>query len=365
MLKVAAAAAFALVLLVATFAVPLPVWRTGELPAPPLSLVDGGPEVSMSPRVWIDTDASCGHSRTSDSDDCFALLLLARRQGIDIAGISTVFGNESLAVTDRTTRQVASSLGLAGAVHRGSAGPTAAVGATQPEPAHAALRRALEAGPLTLVALGPLTNIAATLEDRPDLQANVSRLVAVMGRRPGHLFHPSEGGGGGILFGHGPVFRDLNFDKDRAAASAVLAMGMPTTLTPYEAARDLSLTAADLTALKASGEGASLIAARAEPWLDFWKTDIGRTGFYPFDLIAAAYAVMPDLFDCAEARAWVGTDDRLWNVWFHDPPALLVEPPEPAPGRPVASAPVIYCATTQPRAHRILVAMLAGRSEDD
>jgi inosine-uridine nucleoside N-ribohydrolase len=318
----------------------------------------------MSPRIWIDTDASCGHSRRSDSDDCFALLLLARHRDVEIAGVSTVFGNESLAVTDRTTRQLAFALGLAGAVYRGSAGPARAIGAAQAEPAHAALRRALEDGPLTLVALGPLTNIAAALEDRPDLQANVSRLVAVMGRRPGHLFHPSEGGGGGILFGHGPVFRDLNFEKDRAAASAVLAMGMPTTLMPYEAARDLSLTAADLSVLKASGEGASLIATRAEPWLEFWKTDIGRTGFYPFDLIAAAYAVKPDLFDCAEARAWVGTDDRLWNLWFHDPPALLVEPPETAPGRPAAPAPVIYCATTQPRAHRILVAMLAGRSED-
>ena len=43
----------------------------------------------------------------------------------------------------------------------------------------------------------------------------VVRLVSVMGRRPGHIFHPSEGEGDGILFGHGPVFRDLNFDLDR------------------------------------------------------------------------------------------------------------------------------------------------------
>jgi purine nucleosidase len=47
-------------LLMGTFALPIPVWRTGELPAPPLPLVEGGPAVSLSGRLWIDTDAACG-----------------------------------------------------------------------------------------------------------------------------------------------------------------------------------------------------------------------------------------------------------------------------------------------------------------
>lgn len=52
-------------------------------------------------------------------------------------------------------------------------------------PAERALREALADGPLSIVALGPLTNIAAALRDRLELQANVKRIVAVMGRRPG------------------------------------------------------------------------------------------------------------------------------------------------------------------------------------
>jgi hypothetical protein len=63
-----------------------------------------------------------------------------------------------------------------------------------------------------VVALGPLTNLAAVLDARPELRSRVARVVAVMGRRPGHVFHPAEGAGGGLLFGHGPVFRDFNFD---------------------------------------------------------------------------------------------------------------------------------------------------------
>jgi hypothetical protein len=81
-----------------SFAIPVPIWRTGELPAPPLPLVERGPIVSMPDRIWIDTDAACGHSRTTDPDDCLAILLLARTPGVAIAGISTVFGNTPLTV---------------------------------------------------------------------------------------------------------------------------------------------------------------------------------------------------------------------------------------------------------------------------
>ena len=79
-----------------SFAIPVPIWRTGELPAPPLPVVERGPVVSMPERIWIDTDAACGHSRTTDPDDCLAIVLLARTPGVEIAGISTVFGNAPL-----------------------------------------------------------------------------------------------------------------------------------------------------------------------------------------------------------------------------------------------------------------------------
>jgi purine nucleosidase len=222
------AAALLVLFLVVSFALPVRVWRTGELPAPPLPLVEGGPAVKMPKRVWIDTDAACGHGRTTDPDDCFALLLLGQAPSLKIAGISTVHGNATLEVTDRTTRDLVAALARDGAskavVFRGAANPLAqAGGRVARAPAHAALEQALEAGPLTLIALGPLTNVATVLRERPELQANVTRLIAVMGRRPGHRFHPAEGmGRGGMLFGHGPVFTDFNFDQDRAAAVSVL-----------------------------------------------------------------------------------------------------------------------------------------------
>jgi purine nucleosidase len=353
-----AAALAALALL--SLALPVPVWRTGELPAPPLPVVRAGPQVEMPRRVWVDTDAACGRGRTSDPDDCFALLLLDREPGLEIVGISTVHGNAPLAVTDATTRRLAQALARDGApavpVHRGSAAPIPEHGS---DAAQAALRRALADGPLTLVSLGPLTNIAAALEGRPDLQAHVARLVAVMGRRQGHLFHPSEGAGGGMLLGHGPVFRDLNVAKDPAAVAAVLAMRLPTTFLPYEAARQIILTGNDLAAIAAQGGAAAQVAGSARGWLDFWRVDVGREGFYPFDLLAGAYALAPHLFDCAQAHAWVGPDLRLWHI-RRAPDALLVGLERELPPRPRVSARVIYCTGIDPRLHAWLMDRLAA-----
>jgi inosine-uridine nucleoside N-ribohydrolase len=181
------------------------------------------------------------------------------------------------------------------------------------------LKVALEQGPLTILALGPLTNIAAVLREHPELRKNVSRLVAVMGRRPGHLFHPAEGAGGGMLFGHGPVFRDFNFALDPGAAAQVLAINLPVSFVPYDAARGIELTAADLDRMESS---LPRIVERSRGWLDYWRTHIGRAGFYPFDLLAAAYVVEPTLLRCTPVRAWVGEDHTL----FWTPQALLVEP---------------------------------------
>ena len=200
---------------------PVRNWRTGEAADQPLALVRGGPHMDRPSRVLIDTDAAC-NGVDSDPDDCFAILALLSSPDVEIVGVSTVFGNAPLSVVDRTTRDLVG--GVAGRsdilVHSGSAtaleaGPTASI-----EPAHAALEHALEGGPLTIVGLGPMTNVAATLRRRPDLADNIGLLVLVMGRRPGHVFHPTEGrSSSGILFGHGPIFRDFNFAKDRTSAA--------------------------------------------------------------------------------------------------------------------------------------------------
>jgi len=339
--------------LIATLAIPLPIWRTGRLDAPPLNLVQGGPHVAVSNRIWIDTDAACGATPTTDPDDCLAIAWLAS-QDVNIAGISTSYGNAEAIVVQNTVEALAKRLANNKSspipIWHGATGPLSNMSQAG-LPAHEALRTALAQGPLTIIAFGPLTNIAAALEDRPDLQRHVVRLVAVMGHRPGHIFHPSEGSGEGILLGHGPIFRDLNFAKDPEAARAVLAMQLPITLVPYDAARRIHINEKDLAELTQHGPAFAWVAQRAQGWLDYWQTDIGQPGFYPFDWVAAAYAVKPGLFNCAEAEAWIANE---WAFWLIPRPSLLIGPVRP--GESEAKHNVIYCPQSDPSLHGDFIA---------
>src|SRR6185503_14474930 len=105
------------VLVLLAFALPVTVWRTGERAAPPLTLVKAGPDAAMPRRLWIDTDAACGHAADADADDCFALLLLLRAPGIEVVGISTVGGNAPADAGERIVRELAALAGRQPPVH--------------------------------------------------------------------------------------------------------------------------------------------------------------------------------------------------------------------------------------------------------
>lgn len=342
--RLAVAALVAAAAMLGTLAIPVGTWRTGDEGLEPMTFARENAEVSG--RLWIDTDAACGHGARTDPDDCLAIALLARGAGDRIAGISVVAGNASLEVVERTTRELAArlsaELGRTLPVHAGTDGLTAA----------------LEEGPLTVVGLGPLTNLAAVLDARPELRSRVKLIVAVMGRRPGHIFHPAEGAGGGMLLGHGPVFRDFNFEMDVTAATRIVALGLPLTLVPYDAARPIEISAADLDRLAAAGGAAAWVAERSRAWLSYWRTDIGRQGFSPFDALAAAYVIEPRQFGCAEVHAWIGEDPKPF-ILFRRPSALLVGQGDVRPEKPRARGSARYCAEASAGIKPWLVEQLA------
>ncbi len=346
----------------ATLALPIPGWRTGWVEVEGLDLAPAGAFALDSHSVWIDTDAACGAGRMTDSDDCLGLLALLKARGADVVGISTVFGNAPLEVTDGTTRALTSQLGAEEVqvppVHRGRDSP-AGSNDHDPTPAERALAKALADAPMVIIALGPLTNIAAVLRRRPDLAPRVQRIVAVMGQRPNHVFHPVEGGTAAILFGHGPVFQDFNFVKDDAAAAELLAHGLPITLIPYEAAREIAITGHDLEAMRDAGPGARWVAERSQGWLDFWREDIRQPGFFPFDLVGATYLLHPELFRCAELPAAIEPHSWFWR-WRLGETGLFVEP---APAGGEGYHRVVYCPTLSPGLHDAILADLTRQAE--
>lgn len=356
-----------MVIIVISLMLPVKVWRTGELPTEPLQLHPAKPFAISPLRVWIDTDAACGQDRRTDPDDCFAILLLTQQKAVEVVGVSTVFGNAPLADTDRITRALMAT--IAGdrpsiSVYRGASTPLITQGISHAATAHEAvvrLRSALEQGPLTILALGPLTNIAGALEDQLHLQANVTRLVAVMGRRKGHVFHPVEGGTAHSFLGHGPVFRDFNFTEDEEATRLVVSMGLPMTLVPYEAARNVTMSSTFLAHLANHGGAAEWVAQQAHPWLTYWREEIGRDGFYPFDLVAAAYVVQPSLLRCTDIPIVVQDDE--WVFGWLGYRGLFIEAEKDSDSRDPASGTTLYCPEVSKHLVTWLVDQLTNVSE--
>jgi hypothetical protein len=122
----------------------------------------------------------------------------------------------------------------------------------------------------------------------------------------------------------------------------------------------VTLSGADLAALDGAGGAPAWVSRRARGWLEYWNGVVGIDGFYPFDAVAAAYALEPALFDCAETAAWVAKDRKLGGRLL-GPVALLVGTARERPYRVLASATVVYCPRFSPNLHARLMARLIGR----
>lgn len=182
--------------------------------------------------VIIDCDP--GH------DDALALLLAVGDPRLRLLGVTTVAGNQTL---DKTTRNALRILALAGVtdvpvaagcdqplvgtltvaedIHGSSGldGPDLDVPIGGVVGAHAIeLMRRLIVGaaePVTLIATGPLTNVASLLLNHPEVAPHVSRIVFM---------------GGSTERGNTTPYGEFNIVTDPEAAEIVLRSGLPTTM---------------------------------------------------------------------------------------------------------------------------------------
>ena len=187
-------------------------------------------------RVVLDCDP--GH------DDAMAILLAAAAPTIDLRAITTVAGNQTLDKTTLNARRVCSVAGITGVpiaagrdrplrrdriVAAEIHGASGLDGVDWDEPTvNADARDGVELiieeafagpGPLTIVAVGPLTNVAAALERAPAITDHLAR-IAIMG--------------GAIGLGNWTPSAEFNIHADPEAAELVLRSEAPITLVPLE-----------------------------------------------------------------------------------------------------------------------------------
>jgi inosine-uridine nucleoside N-ribohydrolase len=192
--------------------------------------------------ILLDTDIG------SDIDDAFALALALASPEIDLQGVTTVgsqaedrawmvcrfltaVGRRDVTVAWGRGKQPASDLEGQIQYRRHPAVIFNRTAKPVKEPAVAFLYSRLKAQPgkLTLVAIGPLTNVAALLEEHPDCKPWIKRIVLMGGAvRVGYKGKP-------------PAEAEWNVKLDVPAARKVLASGVPLVVAPLDATATLAL----------------------------------------------------------------------------------------------------------------------------
>ena len=177
------------------------------------------------------------------TDDAIAIMLAALHADLDLLGVCTVFGNDDVAETTANTSRVLADVGCPDVpVLRGSAAPGSASSAA----VEWLLERLRRTTSLTLVATGPLTNLAGALSADPSIVEAVDELVVM-------------GGSFGVASA-GPVER--NIGNDPAAAAAVLSAGFRRlVLVPLDATWQALMGPPEVDALRSLGSVAGALAA--------------------------------------------------------------------------------------------------------
>lgn len=297
--------------------------------------------------VWIDTDPSLelgGH----EVDDGFALIQAFHSPELEIRGVSIVFGNAPLSRAWPVGKEIVEKFGPKGLrAYKGAAGNDEF---GKPTDASDALTKALQEGPLDILAIGPVTNVATVLKLHPELTKNVDQIIAVAGRRPGQRFlsGPKQKSG----------FRDFNFEMDPIAFQYLLDAKVPIVLAPWEISAKIWITRADLDRLDRGAPDARYLVPPSLDLLSWWQANVGPDGFNPFDTLAVGFLTSPQMFHCADMDAKIETapDDTSPEAATKTKPYLLVS------ATAKMSRMVVYCSDVKPEFKQDLLTRILGPS---
>ncbi|MCT4332545.1 nucleoside hydrolase [Paracoccus sp. YLB-12] len=270
----------------------------------------------MTQKIIIDTDPG--------QDDAVAILLALASPEFEVMGITAVAGNVPLSLTELNARKIvelagrtdvpvfagcdaplARKLVTAEHVH----GKTGLDGVELPQPSvplqpiHAVdfiidTLREQPSGSVTLVPIGPLTNIATAFRRAPDIIGRVARIVLM----------------GGAYFEVGNITpaAEFNIYVDPEAAAEVFASGAPLVVLPLDATHE-ALTSRDwVQTMRALPGGCGPAIAS---WTDFFerfdKEKYGNQGAPLHDPCTIAWLLQPDLFEGRDINVEIETEGRF------------------------------------------------------
>jgi len=252
----------------------------------------------MKPTFLIDTDTA--------SDDAVALIMALRSSHVDVLAITAVAGNVNVRQAARNALYTAELCGSAVPVFVGAEKPLTREHASAdwfhgrdglgdhgyPVPGRApekqsaidAIIETIEANPgLTMVTLGPLTNVALALQKRPGIAAKVGRCV-VMGGAP-------------CCEGNVTPAAEYNIWCDPEAARIVVRSGLPIELVGWHLCRgEAVLSLSDIEQVLSFGTPVARFAIECNSHAQ--KAFLEQTGEHGISLpdpVAMAVALEPSI----------------------------------------------------------------------
>ncbi|MEM9409248.1 MAG: nucleoside hydrolase [Acidobacteriota bacterium] len=244
--------------------------------------------------VWLDVDPAMGLPQ-SEVDDGLAMLQAFASPELRIHGVSVVFGNTSQPNGLEVARSLVSDWGpeglgvFAGAVSADELGES--------NEAVEAMVAALEERPLTLFALGPVTNAASLVQLHPELHERIERIVMVAARRVGQRFQTGDPSNS--------PHRDFNFELDAPAMQVLIDSDIELVFAPWEVSSKVWIRAADLEALATTGERGAFVAEQVASWIQRWADTLGVDGFNPFDTLAIGWLTHPEQVETMDVGIWI------------------------------------------------------------
>ncbi|OED42533.1 hypothetical protein AB833_05850 [Chromatiales bacterium (ex Bugula neritina AB1)] len=150
-------------------------------------------------------------------------------------------------------------------------------------------------GEITLIPVGPLTNLAKALEQAPDIADKVAEVIVM----------------GGVFYASGNVtpFAEANIWNDPHAAQKVLTASWPVVVHGLDITHQIVFDRPYLGRLAAASPRiGGFLHNAAEFYINFYKEQRNIDGCCPHDLLAVAYAANPQWYKTETGRFDVITD---------------------------------------------------------
>ncbi len=315
-------------------------------------------------RIIIDCDP--GH------DDMAAILLAASNPAIKIEAITTVCGNASVENTTNNALRIVEAFGLDVPVYRGalqpllhryefpaafhgpsgldSAGKELPAATRKAETPHAVetIIRLVEENPgeITLVVIGPMTNVALALALRPDLAGSIRQIVFM---------------GGSAGEGNVTPAAEFNIWADAEAARMVFRAGVPLTMFGLNVTHQTLLRRSDVAAVRTAHPGENAVADILDFYCGTYYRFAGadKPGAPLHDPCCVAWLIDPSLFTIEQRPGEViVSNDEAYGQTLID-----LRPQDPAHDTRVKNVGVAVKADAERFAQLVTQAMIwaAGR----